>query len=240
MNENYSVSFDDAAAAPTRFVEVGGRKLAYRSVGKGKPIVLCHRFRGVLDLWDPAFIDSLTAEGFQVVTFGYSGLGQSTGEKSYNPASLVQDAKDLIDALGLRDVVIGGWSIGGIASQIFLAMFGANVSHVVLLATTPPGKLVKTAEQIAFQRHQSEGLSATYHFTFSGSEEAEATVVIKDKSIRIEKGHAGVPDVSVHADAKTWLRVLHKESSMLKEIVLRRIRVKGPLKLFKAFGKCFA
>jgi putative sterol carrier protein len=44
----------------------------------------------------------------------------------------------------------------------------------------------------------------------------------------------------VHADAKTWLRVLHKETSMIKQIVLRRIRVKGPLTLFKAFGKCFA
>jgi len=93
---------------------------------------------------------------------------------------------------------------------------------------------------IAFQRHQSEGLSATYHFTFNGSERAEATVVIKDKTIKIGQGHIGVPDVSVHADAKTWLRVLHKETSMLKQIVLRRIRVKGPLNLFKAFGKCFA
>ena len=93
---------------------------------------------------------------------------------------------------------------------------------------------------IAFQRHQADGLNATYHFTFSGSEEAEATVVIKDKSIKIEKGHAGVPDVCVHADAKTWLRVLHKETSMIKQIVLRKIRVKGPLNLFKAFGKCFA
>jgi len=69
---------------------------------------------------------------------------------------------------------------------------------------------------IAFQRHQSKGLNATYHFTFSDSEEAEATVVIKDKSIRIEKGHAGVPDVRVHADAKNWLRVLHQETSMIK------------------------
>lgn len=96
-----------------------------------------------------------------------------------------------------------------------------------------------TSMPIAFQRHQSEGLNATYHFTFSGSEEAEATVVIKDKSIRIEMGHVGVPEVSVHADATTWLRVLHKETSMIKQIILRRIRVKGPLKLFKAFGKCF-
>lgn len=97
-----------------------------------------------------------------------------------------------------------------------------------------------SAMPIAFQRHKSEGLSATYHFTFNGIEEAEATVVIKDKTIKIEQGHVGVPDVSVHADSKTWLRVLHKDTSMIKQILLRRIRVKGPMNLFKAFGKCFA
>jgi ferredoxin len=91
----------------------------------------------------------------------------------------------------------------------------------------------------AFQRHRSEGLAATYHFTFSGSEQAEATVVIKDKSISISRGHCGVPDVRVQADATAWLRALHKETSMLREIILRRIRVQGPLKLFKAFGRCF-
>lgn len=148
-----------AASAPTRFVEVGGRKLAYRSVGEGKPIVLCSRFRGVLDLWDPAFIDGLAEEGFQVVTFDYTGIGQSTGEKTYNPASLAKDAKDLIGALGLKDVVIGGWSIGGIAAQLFLAMFGSNVSHVVLLATTPPGKLVKPAEQLFYDTAAQPGIT---------------------------------------------------------------------------------
>jgi ferredoxin len=92
----------------------------------------------------------------------------------------------------------------------------------------------------AFQRHKSAGLDATYHFTFSGSEQADATIVIKDKTISVQRGHAGVPDVRVHADSKTWLRVLHKESSMFKEIIFRRIRVKGPIKLFKAFGGCFS
>ena len=142
------------ATAPTHSVTVDGRKIAYRSVGKGKPIVLCHRFRGVLGLWDPAFIDALAAEGFQVITFDYSGFGQSTGERSYNPASLVKDAKDLIDALGLKKVVIGGWSIGGIAAQIYLAMFGATVSHVVLLATTPPTSPTISFRNITSSAHQ--------------------------------------------------------------------------------------
>lgn len=136
-----------SAAAETRFVDVAGRRLAYRSVGKGKPIVLAHRFRGVLGLWDPAFIDALAAQGFQVVTFDHSGFGLSTGTKSYDPASLVKDTKDLIDGLGLRDVVIGGWSFGAIVAQIYVAMFGATVSHAVLIAGTPPGPLVKPGEQ---------------------------------------------------------------------------------------------
>ena len=92
----------------------------------------------------------------------------------------------------------------------------------------------------AFQRDKSEGLSATYHFTFRGNEEEKATVVIKDKTIQVEHGHTGSPDVQVDADSATWLRVLNKETPIVKQIILRKIRVKGSLKLFRAFDKCFA
>ena len=69
-----------------------GRRLAYRTIGSGKPIVLCTRFRGNMDLWDPAFLDALTANSFRVITFDYSGLGFSSGEKTYDPVSLTRDA----------------------------------------------------------------------------------------------------------------------------------------------------
>jgi pimeloyl-ACP methyl ester carboxylesterase len=90
------------------------RRLAYRTIGTGKPIVLCTRFRGNMDVWDPAFLDALATNGFRVITFDYSGLGLSTGEKSYDPVSLARDAKELIEALGLNDAVISGWSLGGL------------------------------------------------------------------------------------------------------------------------------
>jgi pimeloyl-ACP methyl ester carboxylesterase len=139
-----------AVEAPNQFVDVDGRRLAYRSIGAGTPIVLCTRFRGNLDLWDPAFLDALAANGFQVITFDYSGLGLSTGEKTYHPGALAKDARDLIVALGLSEVVIAGWSQGGLAAQVGLAMFPELISHVVLLAVTPPGLLVKQAEQLFF------------------------------------------------------------------------------------------
>jgi pimeloyl-ACP methyl ester carboxylesterase len=89
----------------------------------------------------------LAAQGFQVVTFDYSGFGLSTGQRSYNPESLVKDARDLITALGLSDVVIGGWSFGAIVAEIYVATFGPTVSHAVMIAGTPPGPLVKPGQQ---------------------------------------------------------------------------------------------
>lgn len=139
-----------AITAPNQFVESNGRRIAYRSIGAGKPIVLCTRFRGNMDLWDPAFLDALAARGFRVITFDYSGLGLSTGERDYAPPSLARDAHDLIEALDLNGVVIGGWSIGGLGAQIVVAMFPERLSHAVLIGTSPPGPNVKLAEQLFY------------------------------------------------------------------------------------------
>ena len=139
-----------AVNAPSQFVETRRRRLAYRSIGSGTPIVLCTRFRGNMDLWDPLFLDSLAARSMRVVTFDYSGLGLSTGTRSYDPVSLARDAKDLIDALEFDKVVIVGWSLGGLAAEMFVAAYPENVSHAVLIGTGPPGPLVKTAEQLFY------------------------------------------------------------------------------------------
>ena len=145
-----SVNSISAVNAPNQYTEVNGRRLAWRSVGQGKPIVLCTRFRGTMDVWDPAFLDALAAQGLRVITFDYSGLGLSTGEKDYNPVSLARDANDLIEALDLKDAVIAGWSLGGITAQIVLAMYPQRLSHGVLIGTTPPGPIVKPAEQLFY------------------------------------------------------------------------------------------
>lgn len=146
-----AASADKAVNAPTRYVETGGRRLAYRSIGTGRPLVLCTRFRGTIDDWDPLFLDSLVARGFRVITFDYSGLGLSTGEKSLNPFAWAKDANALIDALQLKSVVLLGWSLGGIAAQAALSIFPEKISHLVLIGTTPPGPAVKLSEPLFYQ-----------------------------------------------------------------------------------------
>lgn len=92
---------------------------------------------------------------------------------------------------------------------------------------------------IVFQREKSEGLNATYHFTFTGDEACDATVVIKSKTIQILDGHVGTADLHVTADSRTWLGFLRKERSILWAIITRKVKIKGPINLLKGFSKCF-
>jgi ferredoxin len=90
-----------------------------------------------------------------------------------------------------------------------------------------------------FQRDRSEGLDATFHFTFRGDEKQEATVVIRDKIVRVSDGHVGTASLRVTADSRWWLGFLAKERSLLWGLLRRRLRLKGSPRLLLAFGKCF-
>ncbi len=90
-----------------------------------------------------------------------------------------------------------------------------------------------------FQPGKSVGLNATFHFTFTGHERRQATVVIKDQKISVEEGHVGQPDLHVTADSQTWIGLLRKERNVVWALLRRKIRLDGPLKLLVAFGKCF-
>jgi Fe-S-cluster-containing hydrogenase component 2 len=90
-----------------------------------------------------------------------------------------------------------------------------------------------------FQRGQARGLNATYHLTFTGAEEAQATVTIRDQTIQVQAGLHGSADLAVIADSRTWLRFLAKETNLIWALLRRKIRLKGAPRLMQAFGKCF-
>jgi ferredoxin-NADP reductase len=90
-----------------------------------------------------------------------------------------------------------------------------------------------------FQPNQSKGLDATFHFKFTGMENREATIAIKNRTIDIKDGLSGEANLRVTADAKTWLRFLAGEKSLPVALLTRKIRIKGDPRLLLAFGKCF-
>ncbi|MHB8813131.1 MAG: FAD-binding oxidoreductase [Steroidobacteraceae bacterium] len=92
---------------------------------------------------------------------------------------------------------------------------------------------------LVFQPNQSRGLSATFHFSFTGTERRDATITIRNRTFELRDGLEGRPDVRVTADSKTWLGVLAREMSLPRALLTGKIRLKGNPRLLLAFGKCF-
>jgi ferredoxin-NADP reductase/Fe-S-cluster-containing hydrogenase component 2 len=90
-----------------------------------------------------------------------------------------------------------------------------------------------------FQPNRSRGLDATFHFKFTGAEQREATITIKNRTFEVQDGFVGKADLRVTADAKTWLGFLAREKSLPLALVMGKIRIKGDPRLLLAFGKCF-
>ena len=90
-----------------------------------------------------------------------------------------------------------------------------------------------------FQSHGAKGVAGTFHFTFTGEECREGTVVIRDQTLTVDEGLVGRADLHVTADSRTWLDFLGKEIGLVKALITRKIRFKGALPLLKAFGRCF-
>ena len=90
-----------------------------------------------------------------------------------------------------------------------------------------------------FQRDQAAGLDAAYHFTFTGPDARQATVVIRDKAVTVSDGLVGTADLQITVDSQWWLGFLAKERNLLWGLVRRKLRLRGSPRLLVAFGKCF-
>ncbi len=126
--------------AETLSVETAGVDFAFRRFGSPAdlPLVLLQHFRGNLDNWDPALTDALAAER-EVILVDYAGVGSSTGEPSHTIASTARQMIAFADALGLAQIDLLGFSIGGFVAQEMALVRPTLVRRLVLAATGPKG-----------------------------------------------------------------------------------------------------
>ena len=124
--------------APTQFVEANGIRLAYRRFGKagGVPLVFMQHFRGGMDHWDPTVTDGF-AEHRPVILFDNAGVAASAGETPDTIDAMADHAADFIGALGLAQIDLLGFSIGGYIAQT-LALRRPELIRRLILAGTGP------------------------------------------------------------------------------------------------------
>jgi pimeloyl-ACP methyl ester carboxylesterase len=79
-------------------------------------LILLQHFSGNIDAWDPAVVNALAADR-PVIAFDNAGVGLSTGQTPDNVATMARDAVDFINVLGLSEVDLLGFSLGGCVAQ---------------------------------------------------------------------------------------------------------------------------
>src|SRR5260370_18375485 len=105
-------------SAPTQFVEANRIRFAYRGFGKtgGVRLVFSKHYSGTMDYWDPTVTDGLASDR-EVILFNNAGVSSSSGEVPPTFEQMAADAIAFIKALGLKQVDLFGFSIGGMVVQ---------------------------------------------------------------------------------------------------------------------------
>ncbi len=128
--------------APTQFIEVDGASFAYRRWGNTEspnpPLLFLQHFRGGMDNWDPLMTDGLAANQ-EVILFNGRGIASSTGTPRTRIEAMADDAAAVIRALGLKQVDVLGFSLGGFQAQDLTLRHPELVRKLMLLGTGPRG-----------------------------------------------------------------------------------------------------
>ena len=117
--------------------DLDGLRIAYIDEGKGEPILLIHGFASnIATNWRLThWLQSLTEAGRRVIAFDTRGHGRS--EKLYEPAlygapAMAEDARRLLDHLGIVRADVMGYSMGARIAVFFALAHPERVRSLIL------------------------------------------------------------------------------------------------------------
>ena len=134
-------TLDLVEAELQRVQGANGVSYAYRRlgrVGEGVPLVFLQHFRGDIDNWDPALVSPIGAER-DVILFDNAGIGSTSGTVPATVEEMAQDAIAFIEALGLAQVDLFGFSLGGFVAQAIALSRPSLVRRLILAGTGAKG-----------------------------------------------------------------------------------------------------
>jgi len=143
-DENKRIDEAVRKSANGSFVALSGGVTHYELGGPqdGKTVVLVHGFSVPYFIFDVTF-EFLAGAGFRVLRYDLFGRGLSDRPNvKYNIRLFVNQLKDLLDALHLKEITLLGLSMGGPISASFIAQYPQYVSRHVLI---DPAGVTRTA-----------------------------------------------------------------------------------------------
>ncbi|MFL5998019.1 MAG: alpha/beta fold hydrolase [Streptomyces sp.] len=122
-------------------VEGASATFTYRRMGPpgGVPLVLVSGFHGTIDWWDPEFLDLLAAD-HDVILFDNIGIGYTPGQPRDSVEGFADGTIEFIEALGLAQVDLLGWSMGGFVAQ-HVTLRRPDLVRKLVVAGSSPGRV---------------------------------------------------------------------------------------------------
>ena len=120
-----------ASAKKSGHVEVNGVRYYYELHGKGEPLLLLHGGLGTIDMFGPNL--PYLAEHRQVIAVELQGHGHSTlGNRPISPVDIGDDMAAILAKLGVPQVDVLGYSMGGAVALRLAIKHPAVVRRLVL------------------------------------------------------------------------------------------------------------
>src|SRR5919112_1605998 len=140
MNFNNITNSLDIQSIPAKKVHVGDIEIAYKTFGKGNPILLINGYSHSMDNWDPTLLERL-AFNYTVIIFDNRGIGNTTsGEKGFSMVQFANDTASLLDVLQFKQIDVLGYSMGGMIAQELALNYPDRVGKLIIYASTCGGK----------------------------------------------------------------------------------------------------
>jgi pimeloyl-ACP methyl ester carboxylesterase len=147
-------------------LERDGVGIYYEVHGEGPVILLTHGYSATAEMWRGQIAP--LSKKYKLVLWDMRGHGRSDYPEDlseYSEAKTVADMAALLDAVGARQAIVGGLSLGGYMSLAFHATHPERVEALLIIDTGPGYRkdeardgwnrnAIKTAE-----RYEAEGLS---------------------------------------------------------------------------------
>jgi pimeloyl-ACP methyl ester carboxylesterase len=197
---------DDATDHELRLAD--GRRLVWSEFGApdGTPVLSCHG--GLLCRFDvEPCADDFAAAGLRVISPDRPGVGRSDRAPGHSTADWIDDARQLLDSLGLDRVAVTGWSLGGQYAAAVAARLPDRVNGLALIAACPPlddpdrfGELNAMDRRLArWSRHAAP--LARFAFTMTARLGRRSPV----RLARFESKHSPASDAAVIDAHGAWL-----------------------------------
>jgi pimeloyl-ACP methyl ester carboxylesterase len=115
------------------YADVNGLSLHYEEHGSGEPLILLHGGIGAGEMFAP-ILPALT-EGRRVITVDLQGHGGTADvDRPLRPEDMADDIAALLDHLGLEQIDLMGYSLGGIVALRTAIQHPERVRRLVLVS----------------------------------------------------------------------------------------------------------